>query len=65
MIFVVPFSLIGPIEQELKKDKIVIVTDHYFRNVLEITNKNILIADGQSHEVNTINELREQGYLKQ
>jgi ABC-type multidrug transport system ATPase subunit len=72
MIFDEPFSMIDPIEQELiaellinmKSDKSLIITDHYYRNVLNIADQNILIADGKSHRVNSIIELRERGYLK-
>lgn len=71
MIFDEPFSLIDPIEQELisnlleelKEDKIIIITDHYYRNVLEITDKNIVISNGASETVESINELKELGYL--
>jgi len=72
MIFDEPFSMIDPLEQELisdllqkmKNDKIVIITDHYYRNVLNITKQNILIAEGKSHQVNSVLELKEKGYLR-
>lgn len=72
MILDEPFSMIDPIEQELvsdllqkmKNDKIVIITDHYYRNVLNITDQNILIADGKSQRVKSIIELKEKGYLR-
>jgi ABC-type multidrug transport system ATPase subunit len=72
VIFDEPFSMIDPIEQELisellinmKSDKCIIITDHYYRNVLNITDQNILIADGKSHKVNSVLDLREQGYIK-
>lgn len=71
MIFDEPFSMIDPIEQEqisellldMKNYKSIIITDHYYRNVLDITDQNIVIADGKSHKVNSVKELMEQGYL--
>ncbi len=71
MIFDEPFSMIDPIEQEqitellmsLKPNKSIIITDHYYRNVLNITDQNIIIADGNSQKVNSIMELKELGYL--
>jgi ABC-type multidrug transport system ATPase subunit len=72
MIFDEPFSMIDPIEQELisdllqklKKDKMIIITDHYYRNVLNITDRNLLINNGQSQKVNSADELIQGGYLK-
>ena len=71
MIFDEPFSMIDPIEQELisellikmKSFKSIIITDHYYRNVLNITDQNILLADGKSQKINSPIELMEGGYL--
>ena len=72
MIFDEPFSMIDPIEQEqisdllqgLKKDKMIIITDHYYRNVLKLTDQNLLINNGMSKKINTIEELVQGEYLK-
>lgn len=72
MIFDEPFSMIDPIEQELisdllqklKKEKILIITDHYYRNVLNITDQNLLINNGKSQKINSIEELMQGEYLK-
>jgi ABC-type multidrug transport system ATPase subunit len=72
MIFDEPFSMIDPIEQELisdllqklKKDKIVIITDHYYRNVLNITDRNLLINNGKSQKINSVDDLIQGEYLK-
>ncbi len=72
MIFDEPFSMIDPIEQELisdllqdlKKDKMVIITDHYYRNVLRITDRNVLINNGMSQKINSIDELVQGEYLQ-
>lgn len=72
MIFDEPFSMIDPIEHELisdlleklKKNKIVIITDHYYRNVLNITDRNLLINNGVSQIINSADELIQGEYLK-
>jgi ABC-type multidrug transport system ATPase subunit len=72
MIFDEPFSMIDPIEQELisdllqklKKNKIVIITDHYYRNVLNITDRNVLINNGKSQKIDSVDELIQGEYLK-
>ena len=71
MIFDEPFSMIDPIEQELisdllqklKKEKIVIITDHYYRNVLNITDWNLLINNGMSQKIHSVDELIQGEYL--
>lgn len=72
MIFDEPFSMIDPIERELisdllvklKENKIIIITDHYYRNVLDISNQNLLINNGVSQLINSVDELIDGGYLK-
>lgn len=72
MIFDEPFSMVDPIEQEqisdllqkLKKDRIIIITDHYYQNVLSITDRNLLIKDGRSQKTGSAEELAQEGYLK-
>ncbi len=73
MIFDEPFSMIDPIEQEqisellikMKQEKAVIITDHYYRNVLKITDQIIVISEGKSHKINGVSELKDYGYLNQ
>ncbi|HEX3007842.1 MAG TPA: ATP-binding cassette domain-containing protein [Bacteroidales bacterium] len=72
MIFDEPFSMIDPIEQErisdllqkLKKEKIIIITDHYYRNVLNITDQNLLINNGKSQRIHSVDDLIQGEYLK-
>lgn len=72
MIFDEPFSMIDPIEQDqisellikMKAEKTIIITDHYYRTVLKITDQIIIISEGKSHQINSLNELKEHGYLK-
>jgi ABC-type lipopolysaccharide export system ATPase subunit len=47
----------------LKQNKGIILTDHYYYDVLQITDKNILIKDGQSFPISNKRELSDNGYL--
>ncbi|WP_173021586.1 ATP-binding cassette domain-containing protein [Lewinella sp. W8] len=66
-----PFSMIDPqyaelIEErltELKKSKGILLTDHYYRHVLRIADRNFLLKDGSIHPVAGERALREGGYL--
>ena len=50
---------------KLKKDIIIIITDHYYRNVLDVTSSNVLIKNGHCQKVNSVDELIEGTYLKE
>ena len=66
-----PFSMVEPLYKEkikellysLKEKKGIIVTDHYYRDVLEISNKNVLLKDGTLHTVNNEADLISHGYI--
>ncbi len=66
-----PFSMIDPLYkleiqkllQNLKAEKGIIITDHYYSNVLEITTKNLLIKDGKAHNIKNIEDLKEHNYI--
>jgi len=47
----------------LKQNKGIILTDHYYYDVLQITDRNILIKNGQSFPISTRRELVDNGYL--
>lgn len=65
MIFDEPFSMIDPIERTLisqllmtlKQNKIIIITDHYYRDVLAIADQYLLIKNGKSQNVNSVDDL--------
>lgn len=67
-----PFSMIDPLNKELisellinlKKKKGIIITDHYYEDVLRISDKNILIKDGNVIQINGEKDLINEGYLK-
>src|SRR5690606_9993321 len=60
-----PFSMIEPIYKdviknlllELKKSKGIILTDHYYNDVLEITDKNFVLKDADKIEIMDKNDL--------
>jgi ABC-type multidrug transport system ATPase subunit len=66
-----PFSMIDPLYKEkisellvgLKKEKGIIITDHYYNDVLNITTKNILIKEGISISINNKDDLKQFNYI--
>jgi len=66
-----PFSMIEPLYQDaikdllvsIKKDKGIVLTDHYYFDVLQITDKNVLIKDGKTIAVGNKLDLVEYGYI--
>lgn len=67
-----PFSMIEPIYKdvikvlllELKKSKGIILTDHYYNDVLEITDKNFVIKDAEKIEIMDKDDLVKYEYLR-
>lgn len=67
-----PFSMIDSLYKDLIKElllklqftKGILVTDHYYEDVLQITNRNYLISDGAIKKISSKEELKESGYLK-
>lgn len=66
-----PFSMIEPLYKEAIKEQIhiikskkgIVLTDHYFEDVLEITNKNYLLKNAKLLVVDGKNDLLEHNYL--
>jgi len=66
-----PFSMIEPIYKDviknlllrLKESKGIILTDHYYNDVLEITNKNFVLKDTEKIEIMGKNDLVKYEYL--
>lgn len=66
-----PFSMVEPLYrdkikeklQELKATKGIILTDHYYNDILETANKCLLLRNGRLIAVNTKEELAGHGYL--
>jgi ABC-type multidrug transport system ATPase subunit len=66
-----PFSMIEPLYKDIIKDlllslkyrKGIIITDHYYSDVLQITDKNLLIKNGVSYEIGGKEDLATHGYI--
>ncbi len=66
-----PFSFIAPlyvhkiktIIQEQKKDKVILITDHYYQDILDISEVVYLLKEGYSKRIRTKSELEYEGYL--
>ena len=66
-----PFSMLEPLHKErlkhhlttLKQKKGLLVTDHYYRDVLAVSDKNIVLKDGKTHPVNSEADLQKFKYL--
>lgn len=67
-----PFSLLSPIFIEVIKELIVkqkekkgiLVTDHMFRHIIDITDDLYVLANGQTKKINDIKQLEMLGYAK-
>jgi ABC-type multidrug transport system ATPase subunit len=66
-----PFHSIAPLQIEKIKaiikvhatDKAVIITDHSYQNVIDISSRIILIEDGNTRQIKELEELFKYGYL--
>ncbi|MDP2686113.1 MAG: ATP-binding cassette domain-containing protein [Aequorivita sp.] len=66
-----PFSMIEPLYKieiskllnKLKAEKGILITDHYYEDVLEITTQNLIIKDGIASKIDGIPDLRKLEYL--
>ncbi|NJB72527.1 ABC-type multidrug transport system ATPase subunit [Saonia flava] len=66
-----PFSFIAPIYIEkfkslmesLKKEKLIILTDHFYRDILEISDSIYFLKNGYSKLIVTREDLENEGYL--
>ncbi|NQY04829.1 MAG: ATP-binding cassette domain-containing protein [Flavobacteriaceae bacterium] len=67
-----PFSMVEPLYKEvikvylndLKKEKGIILTDHYYADVLHITTKNLLLKNGETLPVYHASDLAIHGYIR-
>lgn len=66
-----PFSYIAPLYVEkfveimnhIKKEQILIVTDHLYKEILELTNNIYFLKNGNSKLINSKAELEQEGYI--
>lgn len=67
-----PFSMVEPLYKEiikefiidLKNEKGLIITDHYYNDVLEITDRNYIIKNGQKFKIKSKEDLEKFEYLR-
>lgn len=67
-----PFSMVEPHSIELIKElllslrssKGLVITDHYYRDVLQVTTRNFVLKNGRALEVTTEQDLMAHDYLK-
>lgn len=67
-----PFSMIGPLYKEaiiqfllsLKAKKGILLTDHYYQDVLDIADRNFVLSNGVLSSAQTREDLKNKGYLR-
>lgn len=67
-----PFSMIEPLYKEvigefllsLKAKKGILITDHYYKDVLNIADRNLVLTQGVSYPTKTEEDLKKLGYLR-
>ena len=67
-----PFSMVEPLFKELiheflsslKSKKGILLTDHYYHDVWQLADRNLVLKEGNLLEVNTLNDLVDAGYLR-
>ena len=67
-----PFSMIEPLYKQvikeflfsLKAKKGILLTDHYYRDVLDISDRNLVLVNGNAKIARDIADLKKLGYLK-
>ena len=67
-----PFSMVEPLYKEriiefitnLKARKSIIITDHYYQDVLNVASKNFLLKNGSLVSISSEADLHAEGYLK-
>ena len=66
-----PFTMLEPMQKErlkeflisIKSDKGIVITDHYYHDVLDITDQNIVLKDGVAYPIHGSEDLKKFEYL--
>lgn len=66
-----PFSMVDPLKKEaikqffseIKTTKGIILTDHYYDDVLQTTTKNVVLKEGKCEIIKTVEDLKQHEYL--
>jgi ABC-type lipopolysaccharide export system ATPase subunit len=56
-------QIIKEVIRSLRGSKGILLTDHYYENVWQVTNRNYMLADGSVAPIETKEELTKHGYL--
>lgn len=67
-----PFSMIEPLYKEkikelllsLRQKKGIIITDHYYTDVLAVSTQNLVLTSGISRLVKDVSDLQKEGYIR-
>ncbi|MFC4633789.1 ATP-binding cassette domain-containing protein [Dokdonia ponticola] len=67
-----PFSMIEPLYKEvikefllsLKAKKGILLTDHYYSDVLDISDRNLVLVEGTTEIAENVEDLKQLGYLR-
>lgn len=67
-----PFSMLEPLQiqrvkeflRKLQPTKGLLITDHYYNEILSISTKNIVITEGRSHPISSTDDLKKFKYLQ-
>ncbi len=67
-----PFSMIEPLYKQvikeflfsLKAKKGILLTDHYYRDVLDISDRNLVLVNGTTQIARDVDDLKRLGYIK-
>lgn len=68
-----PFSMIDPLYNDLIKEELVerksskgfIITDHYYTDILGVSDRVCLLKDNKIASINATEELQSEGYISQ
>jgi ABC-type lipopolysaccharide export system ATPase subunit len=68
-----PFSMVEPLYKikikefllKLTATKGIILTDHYYKDVLDVSTKNLVLVSGVAHPVESVEGLKAFGYLQE
>lgn len=66
-----PYSMVDPLIKEnfsallhqKKKEKLIILTDHYYKDVFDISDQRFVINQGIMHTIHSLEDLKTHGYI--
>jgi len=66
-----PFSFIAPVYVEKmialieikKQDTVIVITDHFYKEIMEISDTVYILKEGSCKQINSLKDLRNEGYI--